>query len=163
MKSGRLPRDNAKIDRIFAKRTAAAQGSGKDAFVAAEEIVADFEGLKDVKEYAARAATLGKDKQVREALKQERREEEQEERLITDIIAAEGRLANQEARMAAMQDLRGRWKQMRTAANGESDTAERRVARRISRALLASANERTRDPEYRQFLEEQRALFPRGR
>jgi len=37
------------------------------------------------------------------------------------------------------------------------------VARRISRALLASANERARDSEYRSFLEEQRALFPRGR
>ena len=113
--------------------------------------------------YAARAAALGKDKQVREALKQERREEEQEERLITAIITAEGRLANPDERLGAMQDLRARWKQMRAAANGESDTAERRVARRISRALLASANERSRDPEYRKFLEEQRGLFPRGR
>ena len=126
-------------------------------------MVADFEGLKDVKEYAARAAALGKDKKVRDALKQERREEEQEERLITEILTAEARLANSEERLGAMQELRGRWKQMRTAANGESDTAERRVARRISRALLASANERTRDQEYRKFIEEQRALFPRGR
>jgi pimeloyl-ACP methyl ester carboxylesterase len=163
MKSGRLARDEAKIDRIFAKRTGASQLSGKDAYVAAQEIAADFEGLKDVKAYATRAAALAKDKQVREALKQERREEEQEERLITDIITAEARLANPEERLAGMQDLRSRWKQMRTAANGASDTAERRVARRISRALLASANERTRDPEYRKFLEEQRGLFPRGR
>ena len=128
-----------------------------------QELVADFEGLKDVTEYASRAAALGRDKKVRDAIKQERREEDQEARLIGDIMAAEARLANPEERLAAMQELRDRWKQMRTAANGASDTAERRVARRISRALLASANDRTRDPEYRKLLEEQRALFPRGR
>ena len=142
----------------FRKRIAAGQD-----YLALQEIVADFEGLKDVSEYASRAGALGRDKKVKEALKQERREEEQEERLITEIMATEGRLANPDERLGAMQELRGRWKQMRTAANGESDTAERRVARRISRALLASAGERTRDAEYRKLLEEQRAVFPRGR
>ena len=163
VKSGRAPRDDAKIDRIFAKRTAAAQGSEKDVFVALEQIVADFDGLKDVKDLAARAAALGKDKKVRDALKQERREEDQEERLIRDILAAEARLSNAAERPGAMQELRDRWKELRAAANGASDTAERRVARRISRALLASAAERSRDPEYRKLLEDQRALFPRGR
>lgn len=163
MRSGRTTRDQAKIDRIFSKRVAAAEGSDKDAYVALEEIAADFEGLKDVSECAARAAALGREKKVRDALKQERREEEQEERLITEIMAAETRLADRAERPGAMQDLRDRWKRMRNAANGASDTAERRIARRISRALLASANERSRDPEYRKFIEEQRGLFPRGR
>jgi predicted esterase len=163
MKSGRLPKDPAKIDRIFAKRMAAAQGSDKETYVALQEIAADFEGLRNVEEQAARAAALGKDKKVKDALKQERREEDQEARLIGDIMAAEGRLGDPTERLSAMQELRDRWKQMRTAANGASDTAERRIARRISRALLASANDRTRDPEYRKLLEEQRGLFPRGR
>jgi predicted esterase len=158
MKSGRAARDEAKIDRIFAKRTA-----GDQTYTALQEIVADFEGLKDVSQQAARAAALRKDKKVQEALKQERKEEDQEERLITNIMTAESRLGNPDERLGAMQELRGFWKQLRTSANGASDTADRRIARRISRALLASSGERTRDPEYRKLLEEQRALFPRGR
>jgi predicted esterase len=164
MKSGRAARDEAKTGRIFAKRTAAiGAGSEKDTFVTLVEIAADFEGLRDVSQYAARAAALGKARNVREALKQERREEGQEERLIANIMSAEARLDKPDERLGAMQELRGFWKQMRTEANSASDTPERRVARRVSRALLASAAERTRDPEYRKLIEEQRAAFPRGR
>lgn len=163
MKSGRAARDAAKIDRIFAKRMAAAQGSEKEVYVALTEIAADFEGLKDVREQAARAAALGRDKKVKDALKQERREEDQEMRLVGDLMAAEARLAAPTERLSAMQELRDRWKQMRTAASGASDTAERRIARRLSRALLASANDRTRDPEYRKLLADQREWAGRGR
>jgi predicted esterase len=163
MKSGRAARDEAKIDRILAKRTAAAQGSDRGAYVELQAIAADFEGLRDVSAHAARAAALGRDKRVREALKQDQREEDREARLIGEILAAEARLGSPTERLGAMQELRDRWKQMRADANGASDTAERRVARRISRALLASASERTRDPKYRKLLEEQRALAGRGR
>jgi predicted esterase len=164
MKSGRLSKDPAKIDRIFAKRIAsAAEGSDKDRYVALQEIAVDFEGLKDVNEQAARAAVLGREKRVKDALKQDRHEEDQEARLIGDILAAEARLSAPEQHVEAMRDLRDRWKQMKTSADGASDTAERRIARRIARALLSSANERTRDPEYRKLLEEQRGLFGRGR
>jgi predicted esterase len=163
MKSGRLARDPAKVDRIFEKRMAAAQGSDKDVHVALAAIAADFEGLRDVREQAARAAALGRDKKVKDALKQERREEDQEMRLVGDIMGAEARLASPTERMAAMQELRDRWKEMKSAANGASDSAERRIARRISRALLASANDRTRDPEYRKLLTEQREWAVRNR
>jgi dienelactone hydrolase len=163
MKSGRAPRDVAKIDRIFEKRMAVAQGSDRDVYVALQEIAADFEGLKDVREQAARAAVLGRDKKVKDALKLERREEEQEARLVGEIMAAEGRLGSPAERLGAMQELRDRWKQMKTSANGASDSAERRIARRISRALLASANDRTQDPEYRKLLTEQREWAGRGR
>jgi dienelactone hydrolase len=161
MKSGRA-RDEAKLERIFVKRTSSAQGSDAEALAELQGIVADFEGLRDVSAFAARAATLGRDKAVREAIKQARREEDQEERLIGEILAAEARLAAPSERIAAMDDLRGLWRKMRAAADGASDTGERRVARRISRALLASAGERTRDAEYRRFLEEQRSVM-RGR
>jgi predicted esterase len=156
VRSGRAPRDQAKIDRIFAKRTAAAQGSDKDAYVALEAIVADFEGLEDVSGDAARAAALGRDKRVKDALKKDREEEEREGRQMSEIMAAEGRLASPADRSDALQELRDRWKRLNEAANGPNDTADRRIARRISRALMASANERARDPEYRRLIEEQR-------
>jgi dienelactone hydrolase len=156
VRSGRAPKDQAKIDRIFAKRTAAAQGSDKDAYLALEAIVADFEGLEDVSGYAAQAAALGRGKRVKDALKKDREEEEREGRQMSEIMAAEGRLANPSERGEALQELRDRWKRLNEAANGPSDTADRRIARRISRALMASANERARDPEYRRLIEEQR-------
>jgi poly(3-hydroxybutyrate) depolymerase len=125
MKSGRAARDEGKIERIFAKRAVSAQGSDKDAYVALKEIAADFEGLKDVSEQAARAAALGRDKRVTEALKQERREEEQESRLVGDLMAAEARLASPAERLGAMQELRDRW-------NG-SRCGRPRMARRRAR------------------------------
>jgi predicted esterase len=156
VRSGRAPKDQAKIDRIFAKRTAAAQGSDKDAYLALDAIVADFEGLEDVSGYAAQAAAVGRDKRVKDALKKDREEEEREGRQMSEIMAAEGRLANPADRGDALQELRDRWKRLNEAANGSNDTADRRIARRISRALMASASERARDPEYRKLLEEQR-------
>ena len=156
MRSAVAPRDQAKIDRIFAKRTAAAQGSDKDTYVALQQIAADFDGLKDIRPYAERAAALGRDKLVREALKRERAEDDRERREISDIIAAEQRLGDPAERMTALQELRDRWKRLRLAADGPNDTAERRIARRVSRALAMGANERTRDPEYRKMLESYR-------
>jgi dienelactone hydrolase len=153
MRSGAAGRDQAKIDRIFAKRTAAAQGSDKDTLIALQNLVTDFNGLEDVGKYSARAAELGRDKHVREALKQERAEEEREGREIAEIIAAEQRLPDAAGRMAAMQDLRERWKRLGQTAKGANDTAERRIARRILRALSMGANERTHDTEYRKMLE----------
>jgi hypothetical protein len=152
-RSGRAPKDQAKLDRIFAKRTAAAEQS----YVALQELVRDFEGLEDVRPYAARAAELGRDKKVREAIKKEREEEDREERQIQELMAAEARLADPGDRMTAMQDLRARWKRLRELASGPADTADRRIARRLARAMVMSAGERTRDVEYRKLLEEQRS------
>jgi poly(3-hydroxybutyrate) depolymerase len=70
--SGRAPKDQAKLDRIFAKRTAAAQGSDASSYTALQEIVRDFEGIEDVRPFAARAAELGRDKKMREAIRKER-------------------------------------------------------------------------------------------
>jgi dienelactone hydrolase len=157
VRSQRAPRDQAKIDLLFAKRTAAAQGSDATAYLTLQEIVRDFDGLEDIAEYTARAAALGRDKKVREALKKERDEEDREERQIQELIAIEARLADPVERPSAMQDLRGRWKRLRDAAGGPADTADRRIARRLARAMVMTAAERTKDPEYRKLLEEQRS------
>jgi hypothetical protein len=156
IRSGLAARDQVWIDRIFSKRTAAAQGTDKDIYVAIQEIAADFEGLEDVSTLSARASALGRDKKVREALKKERAEEEREGREITEITTIEQRLANPMERMAAMEELRERWRRLRQIANGASDTAERRLARRASAGLVMSANERTHDSAYRKMLDDYR-------
>jgi len=156
VRSGITAKDQSKIDRIFAKRTAAAQGSAKDAYLALQAIVTDFDGLEDIREYATRAAALGRDKRVRDAIKKDRAEEERENREIQEMLTAEERLANPSERAAALSELRDRWKRLRQTANGDADTAERRIARRVSRGLAMSASQRTKDAEYRKILDEYR-------
>jgi dienelactone hydrolase len=87
MKSGRRSKDDTLLEKIFAKRVAqlGAESGDSAALLASEALVSDFEGLKDVSEYATRAAVLRRQKPVLEALKKERSEEQREERVITEL------------------------------------------------------------------------------
>lgn len=155
MRAGRKPRDQAEIDRIFAQRVAAVKTGepGLETWLALDGLAKDFDGLKDVSELAARAAALGRDKRVREALKRDRLEDERERRTTAQIVAAEGRLPSDD-RMAALAELKLNWKTLFTAATATEDSAGRRMARRILRGLAMSANERTVDPDYRKIIDE---------
>lgn len=157
MKSGRAPRDQAKIDRIFAKRSAdlAAQTSPQSTFKVLEGMVADFEGFEDVSALAARAATLGRDKHVRDAQKKEREEDLREERETEEILALESRLSSTpEQRPEWLGMLRDRWQKLSSRANAKADSADRRMARRILRGLSMGAAERAPDPAYQKIIDE---------
>lgn len=154
MKSGRKPRDEAQLERILAKRIAAPHSSDKDTFLALENIVADFTGLKDVSALAAKAAELGRDKRVRDALKKDRAEESQEQRQLDDVLSLENQLASPDQRQSALAQLRDRWKKLNAASKASNDSPDRRIARRILRAL--SSGQRVQDPEYRKIVEEYR-------
>jgi poly(3-hydroxybutyrate) depolymerase len=162
MKSGRKPRDQAQIDAIYTKRLGAvsAMKEGKDAFLALDALVKDFTGLRDVSEPAARAAALGRDKQVRDALKKERDEENRERRQTDELLAAENQLASSDGRPMALAHLHDRWKKLAAAANGPADSADRRIARRMLRGLSAGVAERVKDEEYRKMVEEFRPPRP---
>src|SRR5207244_4144677 len=156
MTSGRKPRDQSPIDCILSRRTASlsAQNSGKDAFRALEAMIADFDGLKDTSDLAVRAAALGRDKRVRDALKKERGEEDQEQRQISEIMALENQLSSADQRQSALAQLRDRWKRLAAVANVSADSSGRRIARRVQRGLAMGAAERTKDPEYGRLIEE---------
>ena len=78
MRSGLLPRDEAVLDRVFSARQArlAAASSRLEESRELASLVADFQGLRDVTAFAARAQQLPHDKAVKQAAKQERAEEE---------------------------------------------------------------------------------------
>ena len=154
MKSALTARDQALIDRIYARRTAAlaAAKSDQDAFVALEALVEDFTGLRDVAGFTARAAALGRDKRVREALKQERAEEDREQRQWSEILVLENQLESPEQRMDALTELSDRWKRLAAAASASVDSSDRRVARRVFRGLLARPD-RIKDPAYLKLVE----------
>jgi hypothetical protein len=145
----------ADVEAIYAKRAAviAALPSGKERYLALEEMAADFAGVKDVSQFTAEAAALGRDKHVRDALKKEREEEAAEQREIDQILGMEGRLKIPEQRRDALTELRSEWKRLSAMAGGAADSPDRRMARRVLRGLSMSAAERVADSEYRKILE----------
>jgi hypothetical protein len=161
MKSGRKPRDQAQIDAIYAKRLAAASAmkESKDTFLALDALAKDLAGLKDVSEPSARAAALGRDKQVRDALKKDRDEENRERRQMEEILTAEDQLSSDGRSMALVQ-LRDLWKKLASTANRPADSADRRIARRMLRGLSMGVAERTKDEEYRKIVAEFRPPVP---
>jgi hypothetical protein len=144
-----------RIGQIYARRVAAIDSipSEKDRFLALEALAADFEGLKDVSQFAARAAALGRDKRVREALKKDRDEEAAEQRETQQILTREAQLKAAERRGETLGELRSEWKRLSAMANGPADTAERRMARRVVRGLSMGTAERVSDGEYLKIVE----------
>jgi poly(3-hydroxybutyrate) depolymerase len=165
MKSGRKPRDQALIGRIYARRSTAVaeQKTGRDTLLALYAMVADFDGFANVSAFATRAAELGRDKRVRDALKKDREEESREQREISEILAAENRLSSPDDVAAALVQLRGLWKRLSATAKGPADTADRRMARRILSGLALGGAERVTDPAYRAIINEFRPPRPGAR
>jgi hypothetical protein len=150
MKSGRKPRDEERIDRIFATRKTAAT-----TLPSINSLAADFQGLRDVGEFSAKAAEMSRDKHVREAIKKEREEDDREVRLSQEIVDAEAKLTSPE-RAQVLSELRDHWKHLASMANGPADTPDRRLARRVLRGLAMSVNERTTDSQYLRIVQEYR-------
>jgi pimeloyl-ACP methyl ester carboxylesterase len=156
MKTGLKPRDDAEIDRLFEKRMSAAGGGRADkaAYLALRAIAEDFDGLEDVRAVAAQATALGREKTIRAALKQDEDEDNREARMVEEVWRAEGRLASADDHLAALADLRERWKSLSEAAKKADDSAERRLARRVLSSL--AANLHTTDQDYLEIVAEYR-------
>ena len=159
MKSGLKPRDVREIDQIFAKRQAAVDAANvdKDAFLALQAMADDFDRLKDVRAIAARAAELGRDKNVRAALKRDRDDDDREASLLDDIRMAEARLEAAD-RGDALQELRRRWKDLSDTAHAADDSPGRRRARRVLSGLSAGAT--MTDPDYLKIINQYRLARP---
>jgi len=151
MKSGLSPRDQPLIERIFTKRVAQAGEYG-----ALAALVADFSGLKDVSEFAAREAAMRQSKGVKDALKRERSDERREEQLLAEFADAEAGLADSDRRGASLGQLRGRLADLSRKAEAPNDSLDRRLARRVLRGVVASSVERAKDPEYKKLIEKYR-------
>jgi predicted esterase len=156
MKSGRAPRDQARIDAFFDKRMAAvgAEASDPATFLALQSIVADFSGLKDVAALANRVAALGREKTIRDALSDARDVDNREIRILREMTVSASKLDSTDERLDALSDLRSRWRQLSDAARKPADSSERRMSRRIIALLNQSST--TRDPAYRKIIEEYR-------
>jgi hypothetical protein len=146
VKSGIRPADPAFIDAAFARRAAAAE-----TYRALEELVADFRGLRDVSEYAARAAELARRKDVKEALKRERADERTEAQIqqeIAQLLREPGSPRLRELVLSLSHQLK----------TGK-DAASRSLARRVLSGLSSQARS-IKDPELRKLMEQVRPPNP---
>jgi dienelactone hydrolase len=158
MKAGLKPRDDGEMDRIFTKRVdaIAAVSVDRTRYLALQALVADFEGLRDVASAAAQATALGRDKNIREALKKDSEEDDREQRMLEDVRTLESRLSSDDdTRARALLDLRQRWRELSEAAKEPEDTTGRRLARRVLANLSASVT--STDPEYLRIISEYRS------
>jgi poly(3-hydroxybutyrate) depolymerase len=154
MKAGLKPRDNAEIDRMFASRTASVDMSKSDVetFRALRALAEDFQSLEDVSTFAARATEIGRDARVRAALESERDEDRREENILREIASMAARLSSDD-RLAALNDLRQRWRDLSAQAKNPADSTQRQLARRVLSALSADG---TNDADYARIIAEYR-------
>jgi hypothetical protein len=156
IKAGLKPRDANEIDQIFERRVAAiGTGTDRDTFLALQDLVADFDGLKDVSAFKPRAAALRRDKAVRDAIKADQEDDQRERQLTASIWSAEERLAFPKQHEAALRELGQKWQQLSIQASGTDDSAERRLARRVLGGLSAGGA-RTTDEDYLKIMREYR-------
>ena len=154
MKSGRLPRDAARLEVMFAARQVKAMALAHEgqSCLALESLAADFDGLHDVTELNARTSELRRSKAVKEAWKKDQAEEQKEQVRINEILRLEQGLNAAGARVDALARLTDEWKSLAKESAAAKDSAERRIARRISRGLAMGSAGRTKDAEYLKVL-----------
>jgi len=158
MKSGARPRDEPLIDQLLDKRQQAIAASNNPATTVhlLEQLASDFDGLRDVAAFAARAAEMVKQKDVKSALARERSDDDAEARQVNDVLALEAGLHDEDRRMASLGRLRDALQRLARQANAEADSPERRRARRLLRTITSGAVERVMDAEYLKLLEQYR-------
>lgn len=143
IREGRRPRDEAFVARVWERRweEARRQEAGAQleaAFRGYESLAADFRGLRDVAEAAARAAALGETKEVKAALREEAEQMRRQERLTAELFTLiERRGGADEERVQAAADFRRLLAQLREHARAARDSGARRVARRTLNQVFA--------------------------
>jgi hypothetical protein len=156
------PRDETLLDQLLAKRQEAIAASTSPAATVhlLEQLASDFGGLRDVAAFAARAAELSKQKDIKSALARERSDDDAEMRQVNDVFALEASLRDEDRRMASLGRLRDVLQRLARQADAPADSLDRRRARRLLRTVTSGAADRSQDPEYLKLLEQYRQRRP---
>ncbi len=103
-----------------------------------ESLAADFRGLRDVSEAESKLAALGASKEVKAALKDEAEQLSRQQQLVSELFdLVEKRRGEFESRVQAAADFRYKVEGLRVKAKAETDSGERRVARRTLNQVSA--------------------------
>ncbi len=143
IRSGARPTDAGFVDALYAEGIAKArahEAAGRvfDAWQLFESVHRQFAGLRDVTESAAGAKALAGDRRVKDAVKIDREEVKQQNRLAGEAATWAKARQDQDLRVEAIAEFRRRITDLRTKARSKTDSAERRVARRTLNLLYAN-------------------------
>jgi predicted esterase len=153
MKSGRRERDPSLVDEVLeARRAGADRAPPPERLRLLREIVADFDGLRDVAALKAAADALAGDPAVIRAAKEDRAALDAEARMLDDALAEERRLRDPGRRADALYSLRLLFESWARAAASAEPSPQRSRARRLLAAVAAGAAERVSDDEYRDLV-----------
>jgi hypothetical protein len=158
MRSGRRRRDDALVGRLLEKRCSriAATSGVPNTVYLLRALVSDFSGLIDVSAEAGRLEEMSRRPDVKQALERERDFDDAEMRMLGELVQFEAQLGDEDRRGLALITLRARLSALSRTAAAETDTAERRQARRLLRSITAGASGRVQDREYLALLEQYR-------
>jgi dienelactone hydrolase len=149
MISGARTRDDGVIDRLLEKRRRAIDSAESVAAMhQLEALVADFKGLRDVSQEESRAAALSKNRDIRNAIAREPRDDAAERRMLDEVFEWEQRLRTPDLRMESLSRLRTRLDQWSRTAMQPTPSPERNQARRLLSAIRAGIATRTNDADY---------------
>jgi len=149
MKSRLRPRDTAVVDTWFAtgvERIDAILDS-TETLHALIQLITDFEGLENVSKFADRARRLLKQQDVRDALREESKNEERELRVQGELFELRDRWSNG----ASFAKLKERITALIAQSKAADDSEDRRIARRVLANFTASSRA-IRDPQYQELL-----------
>jgi hypothetical protein len=118
-------------------------------------LIADFEGLEDVRKVADRAARLLKQQDVRDALSEEPKNEERELQVQGELFDLRDRWSNG----ASFAKLKERVTALLAQSKAADDSEDRRIARRVL-ANFAASSRGVRDPQYKELLDAIRLAAP---
>jgi hypothetical protein len=140
MKNGLRPRDPALVEALFLKRVtrANAQTGALARMRELKQIIADFEGLRDVAKVVESAAALEGRQDVAAALAIERADEAREIRLKSEADSLVRQVGWPERADVALVSLKSLVASLLDIARQEADSSERRIARRMLADLRAS-------------------------
>lgn len=151
---GLRPRDEAAIARWWQSRLAEAEAT-EDVVVrvtALEGVADDFAAVRDVAELRSKTKALRAQPDVRKALSQRKKLDDEEVQLLTDVGAFEARMRIPDQRDDALFRLRAMLSGLHRRAQATADTPERRMVRRVLYTVMVGARERIADDEYLAFL-----------
>jgi hypothetical protein len=154
MRAGLRKTDEMMIDRTFEARQKqlAAVADGLREYQALHSLAADFEGLRDVSGFAAKAAQLQRSRDFRDADKKERGEEQrerQERGELNQLVA--GLSGDATVRGSSLEQLNYRLTALARQAHAPQDSRDRQLARRLlGNVMLESAE--VRDADYQELL-----------
>jgi pimeloyl-ACP methyl ester carboxylesterase len=157
MKSGLRPRDTALLGTWFAAGVERidALKDNTETLHALIHLIADFEGLEEVRKFAERASRLLKQQDVRDTLREESKNEDRELQLQGELFELRDRWSNG----ASFAKLKARVAAVLAQSKAADDSEDRRIARRVL-ANFAASPRAIRDPQDQELLDTIRRPAP---